>query len=893
MLLPLVAIAGAGLMAFRSSVGAIERFGQEVADEARTIGHVRDLLAEADAVSEAYVEDGDPTARDRFANLHAELDQGFNVLKTLSTSAERTAAAEAWERWEVAVAAVEAEVAVPARANRSALLDYNDPIDEAASLVADAYALNVSHLRTEIGALRQREREQLLIVLAILVFSSFAAALLAQRVHRSITVPLLSLTKAASDFGPGDLSRRVPVSGDDELARLGKAFNDMAERLQEGKRELAAVVAQDMADRARMEADLRASEELFRNAFGAGKAGMALIDLDNRYLSVNDSFCKMVGYTREELLTLGWMRLTHPDDREVNLDLTAQLLAGEATSYLVRKRYLHRDGRVIWVEVSDAVFRSPEGEPLYTVSQIQDVTERKVAEVALEANQSLLKGIIDNSPSAIYIKKADGTYLLASKAFLKAFDLELDDVIGKTAFELFPVELATQYEAVDSEVISTQRPVELEELALHAGGSHHVYRSLKFPLFDQHQQCYGMCGVSEDVTEHNRAEADRERLHTQLRQGQKMEAVGQLAGGIAHDFNNILAVILNYGEFLTEDLDVQDPRRGDVQEIIKAGEKAAQLVHQLLAFSRQEVVEPRVVDVGVVVAGLHKLLRSSIGEDIDLIVEAAPNLPFVLADEGHLEQVVLNLVVNARDAMPRGGVLSIVTSTEELAATTRPGLPPGPYVHLLVTDTGTGMEPETMDRIFEPFFTTKARGEGTGLGLATVYGLVKQANGGIYVDSASGRGASFSVYLPVTDQKAGDLPEPPAVSTGGTGAETILVVEDEPGVREVVSRILTKSGYSVVALPNGAEALTFCEGNVGDVDLLLTDVVMPEMSGKALADSVLALRSDMRTIFMSGYTDEIIAQRGVLGKGEHLIMKPFRAEELVNKVRTVLGAGKP
>ena len=653
----------------------------------------------------------------------------------------------------------------------------------------------------------------------------------------------------------------------------------------------AVIVFKDVSDRTKMEHDLRDSEELFRNAFVAGRVGMALISPDNRYLTVNDSLCEMVGYSRDELLAIDWMTLTHPDDVEINLEFARSLLAGAAEPHQLTKRYIHKNGSIITVDVSDAVVRDPEGNPLYFVTQIQDVTDRKEAQIALEESQKLLRGVIDNSPAVIYIKKVDGTYLLVSKNWLRDLNLNPGQVVGRTDLDVFPRDLAEAYMKNDREVFDTRKALEVEESAIHTDGSTHTYRSLKFPLFDQNGECYALCGISDDITYRRQEEEERERLQSQLRQGQKMEAVGQLAGGIAHDFNNILAVILNYGAFLIEDLDPEDPRARDVQEIIMAGEKAAQLVHQLLAFSRKEVVKPVVVDLNNVVAGLRELLRSSIGEDIELVIDTEKNLPSILADTSQLEQVLLNLSVNARDAMPRGGVLSIATSSLVLAKGERLGLPAGWYVHLSVTDSGEGIDPGKMERVFEPFFTTKERGKGTGLGLATVYGIVKQAGGGIYVDSTLGGGSSFTVFLPVTDRERSDPPAATPIPMEASGTETILVVEDEDGVRALVSRILTKSGYQVIALPNGVEALDYCKQHIGDIDLLLTDVVMPEMSGKDLAFALVSLRSDIKTMFMSGYTDEIIAQRGILDEGEHLIMKPFKADELVDKVRLVLGAG--
>jgi PAS domain S-box-containing protein len=525
-----------------------------------------------------------------------------------------------------------------------------------------------------------------------------------------------------------------------------------------GQLQGAVVAFKDVTLRHQMETDLRDSEQLFRGAFDASRAGIALIGADGKtYVDVNHAMCELLGYSKAELLSLDWIEVTHPDDRQENIEEVARLSQGTDEVSYVSKRYVRKDGEVIFVEISDSVVRDEGGVPLYFVTHATDVT-------------------------------------------------------------------------------------------------------------------------------------DRERLQAQLGQAQKMEAVGLLAGGVAHDFNNILAVILNYAEFVSEDLEADDTRLADVREIIKAGEKASQLVHQLLSFSRKEVVEPRVIDLNEVIADLHGLLRRSLREDIELVFDAGSDLPHIDADPGRIEQVLLNLAVNGRDAMPEGGVLTIATDKEVLGAGARAGLPGGVYARLTVRDIGQGIDEATAARVFEPFFTTKPRGEGTGLGLATVYGIVKQAQGGVYVDSEEGIGTIFSVYFPmaagiVTETKDETVP----LSVGGT--ETILLVEDEEAVRVLVSRILTKHGYEVLSFSSGLDAMELYQDNIEGVDLLLTDVVMPNMSGKALSEHATLLNADVKTLFMSGYTDELIAQRGILEAGENLIKKPFRADQLLSKVRSLLDAG--
>ncbi|MGH2729354.1 MAG: response regulator, partial [Actinomycetota bacterium] len=387
-----------------------------------------------------------------------------------------------------------------------------------------------------------------------------------------------------------------------------------------------------------------------------------------------------------------------------------------------------------------------------------------------------------------------------------------------------------------------------------------------------------------DLTQHRRLEDD-------LRQAQRMEAVGQLAGGIAHDFNNLLAVIANYAEFLEESIDVSDERRADVTEIRQAAERGAKLVRQLLTFSRKEVVQPHTLDINQVASDLEQLLGRTIGENIDLSLKRANALWPVKMDRGQVEQILMNLAVNARDAMPNGGNLEIVTTNVDAdESRTRPHafLAPGRYVRVRVADSGMGMSDEVKARLFEPFFTTKGRGEGTGLGLATVYGIVKAAAGYIHVDSAPAMGAVFDVYLPVTPEHKQSVTSKPLQPAAPAAGETILVVEDEEAVGAIVARILTRHGYEVLSASTSREAIDIFEARDGAIDLLLTDVVMPEMSGKLLAQQLQALRGGLNVLYMSGYADDIVAREGVLGEGEKLIQKPFGANDLLLKVRDVL-----
>ena len=425
----------------------------------------------------------------------------------------------------------------------------------------------------------------------------------------------------------------------------------------------------------------------------------------------------------------------------------------------------------------------------------------------------------------------------------------------------------------------------LEHRIQHRNGSWRTFLATITNLLDS-PSVKGLLLICQDITE-------QKLLQEQLYQSQKMEAIGQLAGGVAHDFNNLLTVITGYSDLLLlQHNDPDDPQGQDIRQIIRATEKASSLTRQLLAFSRKQTLQPMKLDLNSVVVDMDQMLRRLIGEDIELITLLASKLAPVKADPGQLEQVIMNLVINARDAMPQGGTLTIETANVEMdesSARGRVNVRPGPYVRLALSDTGQGMTEAVQARIFEPFFTTKEQGRGTGLGLATVHGIVHQSGGHIWVYSEVGRGTTFKIYLPRLDEELASVGWDPVSDGSLIGSETILLVEDEVLVRKLAQRILGEAGYSVLTARQGTEAMQLCNQHTGPIDLLVTDVIMPGgMSGPGLGEQLGAQRSDMKVLYISGYTDDAIGRHGELEPGAAFLEKPFTSNDLKRKVREVL-----
>ena len=505
---------------------------------------------------------------------------------------------------------------------------------------------------------------------------------------------------------------------------------------------------------------------------------------------------------------------------------------------------------------------------------------------ALRAAEASYETLVEHAPVGIYRSSLDGRFLSLNTALVRilGYDSAADMLQLDLARDVY-ADPAERQRLVDRDSYTDREYDEVEATWKGKDGRLLTVQLSVRAVRNAARQVEYYETFVRDVTE-------QRRLQQQLVQVQKMEAVGRLAGGIAHDFNNLLTVITSYSDLLLEDLGKDDPKRDDVQQVLKAADGAASLTRQLLAFSRQQVLAPRVVNLNAVVEGLQKILRRVIGEDVELAAVLAPDLGAVKADVGQLEQVLMNLTVNARDAMPTGGKLTIETANVEHEpeyALEREAAAVGRFVMLAVTDTGVGMDEATKAKIFEPFFTTKEAGKGTGLGLATVYGIVNQSGGFIWVYSEPGNGTSFKIYLPRIDAPVEGVKTAGSVSVP-RGTETVLLVEDAAAVRAVAKQVLERQGYTVLEAPDGDVALHVAQKHRGPIHLLLTDVVMPVLSGRPLAEQLARVRPDMKVLYASGYTDDSVVRHGILEAGTAYLQKPFTPDSLARKVREVLDA---
>ncbi len=637
-------------------------------------------------------------------------------------------------------------------------------------------------------------------------------------------------------------------------------------------------IVEDITENKLAEAKLHASETRYRRLFEASQDGILILNADTGEIDdVNPSLIELLGFTEAEILgkklrDIGPLR---------DIVLSKVSFAELQSKGFIRYEDLPletRDGRRINVEFVSNVYLANEKKVIQC--NIRDITERRRA----EAEHVRLVTAIEQSAEAVVITNPDGNIEYVNPAFTRITGYDREEALGQNPRILKSGNQDPEFYQQMWEAILRGQSWHGELTNRRKDGGLYTEQMTITPVRDEYGKLTHFIATKQDVTE-------RRSLEGQLQQASKMEAVGRLAGGVAHDFNNLLTVINGYSEILLERSSSDQKASDYLKEINEAGARAASLTRQLLAFSRRQVLTPQVLDLNAVVANLEKMLRRLIGEDVQLSTLLDPALGQIKADPGQIEQVLMNLAVNARDAMPSGGHLTLETRNVELDeeyARKHPTVKPGPHVMVGVSDTGMGMTPETQARLFEPFFTTKELGKGTGLGLATVYGIVKQSGGSIWVYSELGHGTVFKIYFPLVGERAEGSELPTTAKDSAAGTETILMVEDEEGVRSLVRLALVAGGYNVLETDSAEKALAVCANHPGPIHLLLTDVIMPEMSGPEVASKVAALRPGIRVLYMSGYTDDAVLHHGIVSQDMSFIQKPFSPLALRKKIREVL-----
>ena len=641
---------------------------------------------------------------------------------------------------------------------------------------------------------------------------------------------------------------------------------------------------------------LRASEERYGSVVAALAEGIVFMDADGRLRASNASAERILGLTAEQIggrttFDPRW-RAVHEDGSPFPGDthpITVSLRTGQPCSDVIMG-VDKPTGELTWISInSQPLFRRGEGKPYAAVASFFDITDRKRAEDALRATQARLRDVLASSTAVVYATKmtADGfAPSWVSENVTRLLGYEVGEVLHPRWWvgHLHPSDRSRVL--ADIPTLLRKGELTLEYQFQAKNGAYRWIHDEARLLRDPTGLPVEVFGAWLDITE-------RKQLEQQFQQAQKMEAVGRLAGGVAHDFNNLLTAILGSADLLLDDLKPNVPAREEILEIRKAALRAADLTRQLLAFSRQQVISPVVLNPNEAVGNIDKLLRRLLGEDVELRTVLKPELGAVKADPSQLEQVVVNLAVNARDAMPAGGKLTIETQNVELDEEYAQGhvsAQPGSYVMIAVTDTGSGMDAVTQARIFEPFFTTKEKGKGTGLGLATVYGIVKQSGGWIWVYSEPGHGTTFKIYLPRVTEAAAPAAPSPVQPVSVRGSETVLLVEDDEMIRALVQKVLKANGYATLVAESGPAALRLAGQHDGRIHLLMTDVVMPGMNGREVAERVASAHAGIKVLYLSGYTDDAIVHHGVLEPGIAFLQKPFTPALLVRKVREVLDA---
>jgi len=639
------------------------------------------------------------------------------------------------------------------------------------------------------------------------------------------------------------------------------------------------------------EVSLRRSEDTFRHVFEAANVGKS-ITLPTGELNVNKAFSELLGYTRKELSNKTWQELTPPEEVETILKILFSLQNNEQDSVRFTKRYVHKNGSHIWADVHTVIQRTDDGKPLHFITTIVDITERERIKNQLSNTLSYIQTIIEKSPIGIATFKVNGQIVTTNRS--------LAEIIGGTVEEIVNLNIHTIESwktsgllAAAEDVLNSGIEKNLDFHYVSSFGKECWVSCLFVPFTHENEQ--QLLLMLTDISESKRAEEKSKKLQDQLQQAQKMESIGRLAGGVAHDYNNALTVIMGYTELAMMDEGPKGPLHADLNLVLKAGRHAQDITRQLLAFARKQTIAPVVLDLNRNVESMLKMLRRLIGEDIDLAWLPGKDLGNVKMDPSQIDQILANLCVNAKDAIDGVGRITIETENIVFDAdycAEHSGFFPGRFVLLAVSDNGCGMDKEIQNNIFEPFFTTKPVDKGTGLGLSTIYGIVKQNKGFINVYSEPDKGTAIKIYLTLHGDEAVEIQRESTAKIPQGQGETILLVEDDLSILKLAEKMLKRLNYTVLIAGTPKRGIKLAEDHTGEIHLLVTDVIMPEMNGLELSKQLKLLYSDLKCIFMSGYTANAIAHHGVLDKGVHFVQKPFAQKDLASIVRKVLDEGK-
>ncbi len=683
--------------------------------------------------------------------------------------------------------------------------------------------------------------------------------------------PLHSISGAAKDIACGNFDVAIPVTMRNEIGMLCESFNSMA---------------RDIKIKTNTQLQLTAILDATTDFVGTA-------DLNGKVTYFNPAARRMLGIGENEDPSDVRFSETHPEwanavvlEKGIPAALTKGAWHGETA-------FLTWDGREIPVSQVIIAHKDASGTVNYLSTIARDITERKRIEEALQKSENKYRTLLENLPQRVFYKDRNSVYVSCNESYAGYLKIKPDEISGKTDYNFYPEELAVKYRADDKRVMESGQTNDLEEKYV-KDGREIIVRIVKTPVKEDRGSVTGILGIFWDITEHKLANQERQALREQLYHIQKLESIGTLAGGVAHDFNNILAIIMGYGGLLEKELEKDNTSRAYVQNILEAANKAAALTKGLLAFSRQEAIDTKPVYLNEVVKKTGNIIPGLLDKNIKFKTVLTAKNCVVMGNSGHIEQVLMNLITNARDAMPRGG--SLVVCTDVVAAETHgnTSLPPnceaGEYALLSVSDTGIGMDKETQERIFEPFFTTKEVGKGTGIGLSIVFGIVKQHRGCIDVTSKPGKGTTFKIYLPLAESGAEEVAEnnPKHFLCSVYGTETILVAEDEATVMEITRKVLEEYGYKVIPALDGKEAVDKFVKNRDKVQLLILDVKMPRKNGKEVYAAIKKMKPDMKAIFMSGNSADIINEKDIAEEGLSVISKPFLPIELLRKVREAL-----